>query len=341
MLFVILGLSPLYSDSLGVLSGKNIYLPFIPYYSFPGVDPLPHPDTWMVESSYSMVNDIMVVPTYPVDTDEIVKADYMDLYLLVDYQCSIWEQSITRDWGSKGKLRLTMRMYSYGAGKGDLLIDRFHNWFGLPDANRSEFPQNQLYINISGTSGYHLYLKEALTAFGDTDLYYQKPYWDDGVWSISWGAAVKLPTGSPETLSGSRRPDIGVQGIVLRQGRALNYHLQCGLVFPMAIIWPDESTPRISSQNLAAVEFPLNPSFSIIGQIHVNTSFIKSPYQRQNRFISNLKVFETVQTDIRLGFILEKEDCRLQFYFEEDPFTGEGSDIILNMGLSVFVKNDR
>lgn len=338
---VLLGATPLFSDSLGVLSGRNIYLPFIPYYSFPGADPLSHPDTWAVESSYFMVNDIMVVPTSPIDTDIIVKPENKNLYLLLDYECSIWEESITRDWGSQGKLRLTMRLFSYRAGKGDLLIDGFHNWLGLPDANRSEFPQNQLYVNVSGTSGYHLYLTEALSAFGDTDLYYQKPFWNDGVWIISWGAALKLPTGSPETLSGSRRPDIGLQGIILRQGRKFNFHLQCGLVFPAAIIWHDESSPRISSQNLAGLEYALNPSFSIIGQLHVNTSFIQSPYQRKNPFISDLRVFETLQTNVRLGFILQKENYKVQFFFEEDPYTGEGSDIILNMGLSVFVKNDR
>jgi len=328
--------STLFSESLGVLTGKNIYLPFIPYYSFPGADPVSHPDSWKVNTSYYIVNDIMVIASLPQGTDEIHKAEDSNLYLLVDYECSIWEQTLSKDWGTKGKASITLRLFSYRAGTGDLIIDRFHNLFSFPDANRSEFPVNQLYINLSGTSGYHLYLKEPLIALGDIDLHYQKPLWDACLWSISFGTAVKLPTGSPDTLSGSRRPDIGIQAITMRQGWLINLHLQTGLVFPLAMLWPDESTPRISSQNLIGFEYPLNPQFSILAQFHINSSFIQSPYSRNQDLWNEIKVFESPQTNLRIGFILEQNLCRLQFYFEEDPFTGEGSDIILNLGLSVF-----
>lgn len=336
IIFLLAASSTLFSDSLGVLTGKNIYLPFIPYYSFPGADPVSHPDSWRVDTQYYLVNDIMVIASQPEETDEWVKADNSNLYLIVDYECSIWEQSLSRDWGKKGKAGLTLRLFSYRSGKGDLLIDRFHETFSFPDANRSDFPVNQLYINLSGTSGYHLYLNKPVLAFGDTDIHYQKPLWNDGLWMVSLGAALKLPTGSPETLSGSRRPDIGIQAITVRHGRIFHIHLQSGWVLPLAMLWPDESSPRISCQNLVGFEYPVTPSFSILAQMHVNTSFIQSPYYRSQSKWNTINVFESPQTNLRIGFILEREKCRFQFYFEEDPFTGEGSDIILNLGLSVF-----
>ncbi|MDA3849642.1 MAG: DUF3187 family protein [Spirochaetaceae bacterium] len=324
-------ITPLFSQSLGPLSGSNLYLPHLPYLSFTNGSPLYNENLWTIEERVYWINEFFVWASPKGGKVVLQDLPNRNDYLSMDYESLVLEEQLSYDWGLRGKLSLSLRYVSYFEGIGDAFIEDFHSLFGFPNAGREYFPQEQLYINIENSSGHDLQLNNSKFSLGDSQLVYQRPIDCRAPWAIAWAGAIKLPTGSLEGLSGSGTPDIGLQLLTLRNHKRWIFHGQLGFVLPFDALIPSDLNVRPFIQNMLGLEYKVQEKISIISQLHLNTSPLTSDIYRP--YVLGIgKTYQLLQTNLRLGFKMAYSRGCLQLYVEEDPFTFEGADIIINLG---------
>lgn len=317
------------AQSLGPLSGKNLYLPHLAVFSFPGSQPLKNQKGWEWNSQLYWVNEFFLWGVPDEGAEALATVSNPDQYLHLDYESLVWEESLIFN-GDFGRLTLTLRLFSYFPGIGDPLIEGFHDFLNVPNAGREYFPQNRLYIDLYGTSGPDPSLFAAWAGLGDTDLQFQRTLGAWGAWDFSWTAALSLPTGI-RGLSGSGYPDSGVLLSGLYSGNRNFFHIQSGMVLPGELLLQKDSGLQPSWQNLLGWEFAWQENLSLLAQVHLNTSPINSSYARRV-LLWDAYAYQVLQTNLKLGLKWRMDKGMLQFYAEEDPFTHEGADILLNLG---------
>ncbi len=93
----------------------------------------------------------------------------------------------------------------HSRGQFDGPLDRWHQFFGLPDAQRNEWPENQLqYVYENGNERQEL--ESQSSGFGDTQIQLQR---NKGCLpnSAIVRLGLKLPTGEPEKFNGTGSTD--------------------------------------------------------------------------------------------------------------------------------------
>jgi hypothetical protein len=153
---------------------------------------------------------------------------YLDLDVVFDYSNIIQEQqteneflrfdleylrtlvSLKRGFGHGLELGISIPFYVYYGGFLDPVVSSFHEAFGLPNLLRGQTPYGLVdfqyrrgdQVVLAGTSSFG--------AVGDLALQAKKTLYQSGPHALSVRGTVKLPTGSPENLSGSGAPDVGL-----------------------------------------------------------------------------------------------------------------------------------
>jgi len=132
--------------------------------------------------------------------------------LVLDGERADYRLSWYRRLGRCATIGFELPGITHTGGYFDNAIERWHGYFGLPNANRNEIDDNQLAVYYSGGSASSLSLEDNTTALGDVHLQYARPASCMG-WSSINGFAhqrmgVKLPTGDIEKLTGSGTTDV-------------------------------------------------------------------------------------------------------------------------------------
>jgi hypothetical protein len=331
--FLFLLLPPLSADGDYVLTaplyGRNYYLPHLPVYSFPGFSP-----------RSGQTGDRYLSLSYT-GLDEFVAYDTETAAL--DYESSLLEASYLFRPADNLILGADARVLSYYAGFADDVIEAFHSLFGFPNGGREFFPRNNLFIDLDNRLGADLALDEPLIAPGDTDLFLVWTFRETSALSLALAGALKLPTGSLGSLSGSGYADTGLQ--ILGEWRfhpRWSLHLQEGMVLPgdwliRGITGETGYAEKPQSQSYLALRYSPAEKWAVTAQFRINTSPISSDRVRVYSGLGEVALFTLPQTAFQLGVKKSFGDWILQCHFEEDPFTYEGADILVSARITKFL----
>jgi hypothetical protein len=296
----------------GPLYGKNLYVPYLIYYNFPSLparsgeqgDFNYHYSMYFVQDAHYVQNNLFPRSGRTYDKTNVER----------DYESIVGEMGVSFNPLKALQIGTDMRLIAYYSGFWDPVVEGFHGAFRFPNGERESFLQNQLYINIPNDNGISFFLDENTVSFGDIDLWSKLTFFEIPRLSLAFLGAVKIPSGRLNTLSGSGYPDLGLG--VLSDIRALWYltlYAQAGVVLPLDL----KANPMFNG--LAGVEIHPWNIFSFNLQMNIKTAPISG-----NRY-------SLPQTNLLVGFSVRHKDFRWQFYVEENPFTGQGTDLTFNI----------
>ena len=94
---------------------------------------------------------------------------------------------------------------AHRTGVFDSFIERWHDFFGLPQSNRDKVPHDRLALFYADDAGTRVDIRENVFSFGDVSLGvgYALPGWRLSNDGLAIRASVKLPTGDEDALAGS------------------------------------------------------------------------------------------------------------------------------------------
>ncbi|MDR3276193.1 MAG: DUF3187 family protein [Treponema sp.] len=314
----------------GPLYGKNMFLPYLIHYHLPALQARSGEQfDFQYHWSAYYVQDVQYIENVPLPPTG--ERYYKKVNIIRDYESFAIELGFSFQLLEELQIGLDMRLLSYYGGFLDPLFEEFHSIFGLPNAGREFFLQNQLYINIPSDNGVLLFLDESVTAFGDIDIWGKWTFFENDSISLAALGGFKLPTGRLETLSGSGYPDLGL-GIIadIRPLWYLSIYGQAGLTLP----FNGKSYPMFNGY----VGLEIHPwdifSFSI--QMNIKTSPISNDigWGWNWDFNTNFKAYSMPQINILVGFMVRSGDFTWQCYLEEDAITNQGADLSFNLMFS-------
>ena len=166
---------------------------------------------WSVRLDYANT----YASTFPVG-DRLIADDYYQAAPPNEYRLFVDTEtlrvSVDLDWrvASRVQLGATVPFLKHGGGFMDGLVEGFHGLFNLSNGGREWSPQNDYGVFVVRDRRFWIRSVES-AGFrpGDLVLRMKTPlYRDGGGLVLSLAGAVKLPTGSLETLTGSGGTDI-------------------------------------------------------------------------------------------------------------------------------------
>jgi hypothetical protein len=132
---------------------------------------------------------------------------------------------------------LALPFIHHGPGMFDHAIDRWHQFFGLPNAERDSHPFNDFYYGYSDASGSAVTIDSPQSGIGDIRLSVQRSLGCQATADATSSQAIarfgiKLPTGAADELLGSGKVDIygDIQSPVWTQGSRWQAGASLGLL---------------------------------------------------------------------------------------------------------------
>ena len=317
--------------SKGPFVGKNYYPVYTLFYSIPGISAgIEQAGTLTFSNSFYYYQDF-IIKDY--SFDELGKISDVDVGY--DFEGCSFENSITYHLKSNLMFGVTTRFISYYGGFMDSFIESYHGVFGFPNAGREYSSKDQLLVDVETKNGITLKLTKQSVSIGDTDLFVKYNLYHNKFSDIAVFGALKIPTGSLASLSGSGYPDIA--GAVLASVYPLKYfsfHIQPGVVVPINSFGFSDFTPYPMFQCIAALEISPHKYFSLIAQFNIKSSPLTGTFDHMNNIGMDSDFISYPQTNLLVGFVVNVKKVRFQLYFEEDTFTNAGNDWTLNLSLS-------
>ncbi len=329
----------------GPLTGKNFMLTFIPYHTLPGV-----PARKDSESRLQAIYALYVTQDfYPglaaLDIDYsgmTVRGVYENVY--VDFENYTFETGFSINLRPELEIGITTRFLKYTGGVFDNVIEEYHFAVGellfsdryLLNAARHLFPQNGVQVMLRTTNTATFSMHESTSGYGDVDVWARYTILQNSKVAVAAYAAFKIPTGSPDTVTGSGCPDLGIALLTdVFFGRYFTAYLQAGVVLPAgSLIAECSHGPRPMFNGLAGIEYHPWRALSVIIQMNVRSSPVASYYHNASgELLSGNAYFTRPQTNLLVGAVISLNDIDFQIYLEEDPFTNAGADVTLNLSV--------
>ena len=315
--------------SKGPLFGKNLYIPFLIHYNFPS---LPAKSGEQFELQYHL--SLYYVQDDRTRTDLLPPGyggprQYDKTLVVRDYEGCVIETGVAYNILKEVQAGIDMRLFFYYGGFLDPVLESFHNFFGFSGGSREYFKQNQVYVNIPNDNGVKLYLDKKTVSIGDIDLWGRWTFLENRKLSLAALAALKLPTGDLQSLSGSGYPDAAA-GLLLdfRAARFISLYTQAGIVVP----FNGKSYPMFNG--LLGVEFHPWKFLSFNVQMNIKTSPLSDsvvPFGWNEEWGTNFNQLSLPQTNVLGGVVIRINKIRLQLYFEEDAIFNQGNDITFGL----------
>lgn len=307
----------------GPLHGKNYYVPFIPFYSFPGDGAwTEEKGTLSLRMSGYYLQDM--VAEYHYSGSTLIKERF------VDYEGFVLEPTVFYTPAETLETGITTRFHGYYGGIFDPVFEGFHSIFGFPNGGREDYPRGDVYINIVTTSGLDLHLDNPLFALGDTDLYIKWNFLSFSFMDSALFGALKLPTGSMENVSGSGYADLAFSLISdFYFLRRFAFYLENGIVLPGQIFTNSGNPVPPIYHMLVGLEWMATDRFSLLVQFKLNTSPIAEGVIVPENISYTEKLVKPM-TDILFGCKWQSGKYLFQISFEEDAFTNNGADLTGN-----------
>jgi hypothetical protein len=216
------------------------------------------------------------------DRAGVLEKSDLDLDIALDYSNIIQEErteneflhldleylrtliSLKRGFSHGLELGVELPFYVYYGGFLDPLVSGLHEALGLPNALRGSTPfglanyeflrGNEPVLVGSGSHG----------AVGEPTLRMKKSLYDGELHALSLRGAIKFPTGSPRSLSGSGATDVGLGVAFDRVGPKHAYYLNASYLF---LGTPDEFGTRDVFSFMAGADWRFKPRVAAVLQI--------------------------------------------------------------------------
>ncbi len=308
---------------LGPLDGRNMYAPHLPWFSFPAAPAAPgRLNSIQINTALYYINEFR---TYPFLTESVPLNENRQHELrAMDYESTICELGLSwqamPEWNFSAKWRLHFR---YG-GFLDSVIQSWHAILHAPNAGREYFTKNQSDWNIRG-SNIPAYSGQGFCAApGDLDILTRWNFYAAPSLSLAASGAIKLPTGERSGGFSSGYPDLGIALLLdWYPWKRWAFYINTALILPLGPF----GTPMF--QFIPAAEFRLSRKVSILLQSHIQNSPVKGGLPFMHGILGETRMFALPQTNVKLGVKGHSGRFIWQCYFEEDPITWEGVDILI------------
>lgn len=189
------------------------------------------------------------------------------------------------DWrrGLSERLEVGMMMpwVRHAPGSLDAVISDWHDWFGLPQGNRSAWPEDRLLFEYLRDGTEIARLARGSDGPGDLRIHAgwilnERP---DSRLALRLG--VKLPTGDSDRLLGSGSTDFSIglagdSGRLLRVEALSGFYRLSALYLGKADLLPEQGR-RFAGQLAAGLEYRFTPGFSLISQATARSAPFDTP----------------------------------------------------------------
>ncbi len=177
---------------------------------------------------------------------------------------------------------LLIPFIQHSGGVFDHAIDDWHQFFGLPDAERSDFDFNALTYGYVGESGQQIRVKSPESGLGDIQLSVQRSLGcqataDSMASEAIVRAGIKLPTGVVDELRGSGELDayVDIQSPVWSDGGRWGAGATVGL---MAVGKSHQLAPQrpVVAFGALGAQYMLQQRYRLMLQVDWHTAFYRS-----------------------------------------------------------------
>ena len=245
-----------------------------------------------------------------------------DESLLIDVENYRYELGI-RYRQDKWLARLDLPFVSNSGGELDSAIDDWHQFFGLSEGKRDEFPRNQINLDYQRDGSVEYHQDKSSSGIGDMAL--ALGYQVDA--RFAWFAGIELPTGDADDYSGNEAVDTALWLTYQNKvSEEMGTFALLGVSFPgdgghlegllVDQIWVVQ----------AGFDYRIKPTIVGTLQFDFHSETIEN---------SELKAFgNSLQAQFGLGFLQLFGEHRLDFFFSEDILVGSAPDISFGLRLS-------
>ncbi len=319
-------------SGLGPLSGRNVYAPHLPWFSFTADSAAALPEgSIRVGTAFYILNEFSSYPfdpdDYTLEPDGRLSAADQDELTAMDYESTVWELSI--DWQAmpSWSFGADWRLHARYGGSLDNVIEWWHNVLGVSNAGREYYSHNRSNWNIKSSTGSALTGEGVVIGAGDLDINALWSFWSSPKLTLAAGGAFKIPIGQKVGGFSSGYPDIAAEFLLdWRPWTRWIFYLNTGIIMPLG------GEGRLMGQFIPAVEFRAAKGLSILVQMNIQSSPITGTEAYIHPLFGRTTMFTLPQTDLKIGLKGRSGRFGWQFYIEEDPITWEGPDILLYFG---------
>lgn len=320
---------------MGPLGGRNMYAPHLPWFSFPAESaPALAKGTLRTRLGLYYINEFSSYPfsetTHPPEPDGKLSRAHQDELTALDYESTVIELGM--DWQAAARWRFSMdwRLHFRYGGFLDGFIEGWHNLLGVANAGREYFDRNRSAWNDRGSTVDDFSGSGTVIASGDLDIRAVYTILERQKVALAAGGAFKIPAGSDSGGFSSGYPDVGLE--IIADWRPWTRWIFFGTA---AVIVPLGPRGRIMVQFIPGIEFRAFRNFSFLLQMNLQTSpaagYSSDGYIHP--IFGSTTMFSLMQMDVKFGFKGRMGNFGWQFYFEEDPLTWEGPDILVYFGV--------
>lgn len=313
----------------GPFSGRNLFTPHNPWFSFPGDKAAALPkSTFIARIGLYNLNEF---DTYPFNLEDyIFKSDgklseQIQLETIsMDYESTVLE--LGTDWQAGKNLRLSAewRLHFIYGGFMDAIFEWWHTALGVKNAGREYYSQNRSYWNIRSKNGFNYSGSGTVIAPADLDIRAIYTFYEQKKLALAAEAAFKLPIGMRATGFSSGYPDTAVGFLIdWCPWKRWAFYTNVGLIFPF------DGQAQVMAQIIPAVEFRLSRDISLVLQMNFQSAAITNAIKYEHPPYGTVEFLSLLQTDIKAGIKGRYDRFEWQFYIEEDPFTWAGPDLVL------------
>ena len=319
---------------MGPLGGRNLYAPHLPWYSFPADRATALAEGTMVfRTGIYYINEFSTYPFNPddetLDSTGKLSDTKQNEYTALDYESVVWEVGSEWQVSKRWRVNVDWRLHTRYGGFLDGFIQGLHDVLGVPNAGREYFDADRSYWNVQGSNISGFSGSDVVVASGDLDLKALYTILQNPEFSMATAVALKLPTGSISSGFSTGYPDFGLS--FLFDWRPWNRWIFYGNLGTIVPLGPEG---RMMVQIIPAMEFRASRGLSILLQMNLQSSPILG--LESDAFTHPIfgpsYMFSLMQMDLKIGLKGRKGNFGWQFYFEEDPFTWEGPDILVFIG---------
>jgi hypothetical protein len=223
-------------------------------------------------------------------------------YLRADFS---FETGLGRGLEVRGSIPFTIMHGGFLDG----FISAFHRKLGLPNAGRENFPDNELHYLYRNDGESVLDRSDSVAAFGDLTFQIKKALTAKNRNELAVRAAVKLPTGSKENLTGSGKIDFALGLLLSRVGQRFGGYFNINYAF---LGNPDGLETRNHFSFMGALDWRFKPTLAVLIQ-----------YDHQERFLrSEIPVLDQSGRQLVLGLRWRRSDRdHFEWRFAEDLST--------------------
>jgi len=220
----------------------------------------------------------------------------------------------------------------------DPFIQDFHNFFGLPNGGRKQFPDNQYHFSFAA-NGKTIYNVNSQTMnLGDITLHLKQHVLDEGRINpaVAWFFDFKIPTGQISRGLGSGGTDYGFGLALEKSYKRIHGYLNTAYYVSGRHDHMEPYMNDVFFSYAAGIEVTLLPSWSVIAQVNSGTPLLAH---------TGINEWDGVPLDLIIGFKGEEEgllwghDLIWQAGFSEDA-TSAGPSVDFTAFLSIGMRLD-